>query len=131
MSSYTLEKVVRFKIEESRFLKLLNIEDIWDLETHSYFGNGEVGKFQIAPTEDFFVDFVLNVDSGNSDYGRTRELTSKEFEKYVKIFRSIIPESEPIPYDKLRLVEFCWYNASEAPNYFNDSTYHDDFYDEV
>lgn len=101
------------------------------METHSYFGNGEVGKFQIAPTEDFFVDFVLNVDSGNSDYGRTWELTSKEFEKYVKIFRSIIPESEPIPYDKLRLVEFCWYNASEAPNYFNDSTYHDDFYDEV
>ena len=131
MSSYTLEKVVRFKIEESKFLKLLNIEDIWDLETHSYFGNGEVGKFQIAPTEDFFVDFVLNVDSGNSEYGRTRELTYKEFEKYVKIFRTIIPEAETIPYNKLRLVEFCWYNASEAPNYFNGSTYHDDFYDEV
>ena len=131
MSSYTLEKVVRFKIEESKFLKLLNIEDIWDLETHSYFGNGEVGKFQIAPTEDFFVDFVLNVDSGNSDYSRTRELTYKEFEKYAKIFRTIIPEAETIPYNKLRLVEFCWYNASEAPNYFNDFTYHDDFYDEV
>ena len=131
MSTYTLEKVVRFKIEESRFLELLNVEDIWDLETHAYFGNGVVDKFQIAPTEDFFVDFVLNVDSGNGDYGRTRELTSKEFEKYVKIFRSIIPESEPIPYNKLRLVEFCWYDASEAPNYFNEFTYHDDFYDEV
>ena len=131
MSSYTLEKVIRFKIEKFKFLKLLNIEDIWDLETHSYFGNGEVGKFQIAPTEDFFVDFVLNVDSGNSDYGRTRELTYKEFEKYAKIFRTIISEAETIPYNKLRLVEFCWYNASEAPNYFNDSTYHDDFYDEV
>lgn len=101
------------------------------METHAYFGNGVVDKFQIAPTEDFFVDFVLNVDSGNGDYGRNRELTSREFEKYVKIFRRIIPESEPIPYDKLRLVEFCWYDASEAPDYFNESTYHDDFYDEV
>lgn len=131
MSSYTLEKVVRFKIEESKFLKLLDIEDIWDLETHAYFGNGVVDKFQIAPTEDFFVDFVLNVDGGNGDYGRTRELTSKEFEKYVKIFRRIIPESKSIPYDKLKLVEFCWYDVSEAPDYFDESTYHDDFYDEV
>ena len=131
MSDYTLEKVVRFKIEESKLLKLLNVEDIWDLETHAYFGHGVVDKFQIAPTEDFFVDFVLNVDSGNGDYGRNRELTSREFEKYVKIFRCIIPESEPIPHDKLRLVEFCWYDASEAPDYFDESTYHDDFYDEV
>ena len=131
MSDYTLEKVVRFKIEESKLLKLLNVEDIWDLETHAYFGHGVVDKFQIAPTEDFFVDFVLNVDSGNGDYGRNRELTSREFEKYVKIFSCIIPESEPIPHDKLRLVEFCWYDASEAPDYFDESTYHDDFYDEV
>lgn len=37
MSSYTLEKVIRFKIEEFKFLKLLDIEDIWDLETHAYY----------------------------------------------------------------------------------------------
>ena len=65
MSDYTLEKVVRFKIEESRFLELLNVEDIWDLETHAYFGNGVVDKFQIAPTEDFFVDFV-NIEHSNT-----------------------------------------------------------------
>jgi hypothetical protein len=31
--------------------------------------------------------------------------------------------------DDVRLVEFCWYNCSEAPDYYDEEN--DDFYKEV
>lgn len=45
-------------------------------------------------------------------------------------FRKLLKDRIVMP-DELRLVEYCWYDCSEAPDYFDESTYHDDFYDEV
>jgi len=45
-------------------------------------------------------------------------------------FRKLLKDRIVMP-DELRLVEYCWYDCGEAPDYFDESTYHDDFYDEV
>jgi hypothetical protein len=50
--------------------------------------------------------------------------------KYSSKFEELLKDRIVKP-SELRLVEYCWYDCSEAPDYFDDSTCHDDFYDEV
>ena len=82
--------------------------------------------FRFAPTEREFVDYLLEYD-GDSDgeYGKVRELYDSEKDKYRNIFQQL----GPIDMDKVRLVEFCWYNATEAPDYYDIES--DPFYDPV
>lgn len=82
--------------------------------------------FTFAPTERRFVDYLLEYD-GDSDgeYGKVRELYPIESEKYLDTFRQL----GTIDMDKVRLVEFCWYNATEAPDYYDIES--DPFYDPV
>lgn len=82
--------------------------------------------FTFAPTERRFVDYLLEYD-GDSDgeYGKVRELYPIESEKYLDTFRQL----GKIDMDKVRLVEFCWYNATEAPDYYDIES--DPFYDPV
>lgn len=84
-------------------------------------------KFQISPTEEKFIDYVLDYEyDADGDYGKTRELYDSEKLKYQSIFQQIDPN---INMDYVRLVEFCWYNGTDAPDYYDDT--HDSFYDEV
>ena len=53
-----------------------------------------------------------------------------EFLKYAPEFCELL-NHRGIDKSELRLVEYCWYDCSEAPDYFDESTYHDYFYDEV
>ena len=141
MSTYVKEKVLRVPMEriDMNYIKGIvaqkfpneNYEDdfYWFLE--SAFGDifdcGEVGKFQTAPTEERFIDYVLEYEWDSiGEYGKTRTLTEKEKEKYAPIFQQIDPN---INMDYVRLVEFCWYNGTEAPSYYDDKK--DSFYDEV
>ena len=82
--------------------------------------------FRFAPTESPFVDYILEYD-GDSDgeYGKVRELYNSEKDKYRNIFQQL----GPIDMDKVRLVEFCWYNATDAPDYYDIES--DPFYDPV
>lgn len=91
--------------------------DLYHRKTHT---------FTFAPTERAFVDYILEYD-GDSDgeYGKVRELYSIESEKYLDTFRQL----GTIDMDKVRLVEFCWYNATEAPDYYDIES--DPFYDPV
>lgn len=81
---------------------------------------------RFAPTERRFVDYLLEYD-GNSDgdYGKVRELYNSEKDRYRGIFQQL----GPIDMDKVRLVEFCWYNATDAPDYYDIES--DPFYDPV
>lgn len=116
MSAYCKEKVLRFPLEG----------DPWEFEeTHtSLFSYGKPGMFQVAPTVKNYIDFVLEYD-GDSDgeYGKTRALTENEKEKYRPVWEQIILG---IDMNKVRLVEFCWYDCSEAPDYYDDLS--DPFY---
>lgn len=141
MSTYVREKVLRIPRHKLNFAHIVREmeekfpnEDVMDdlgyyiEETlPDLFGYGDVGKFQLSPTVEPFIDYVLDYEyDASGEYGKTRALTDNEKNKYFSIFRKLDPE---INMDFVRLVEFCWYNGCEAPDYYDDAK--DDFYDEV
>lgn len=86
----------------------------------------EVHTFTFAPTESPFVDYILEYDDdSDGEYGKVRELYNSEEDRYRDIFQQL----GPIDMDKVRLVEFCWYNATDAPDYYDIES--DPFYDPV
>lgn len=126
MSEYCHRKAVRMRISEEEACKIFNAEDGWDIE-----GCLTGTNFEIAPTAEFFLDYVLSSrNDAEGDWGRTRRLGNAEYVKYGSKFSKLLKGREVKP-SELRLVEYSWYDCSEAPDYFDESTYHDDFYDEV
>lgn len=141
MSTYVREKVLRVPRHKMNFAHVVRIleekfpkEDVMDdlnfyIETAlpDLFDYATVGKFQIAPTEENYIDYVLEYEwDADGEYGKTRALYESEKMKYEPVFRQLDPD---INMDWVRLVEFCWYNCCEAPDYYDDE--HDSFYDEV
>lgn len=141
MSTYVREKVLRIPRHKLNFAHIFRKleekfpnEDIMDdlgfyVESalSDLFDYGEVGKFQLSPTDEPFIDYVLDYEyDADGEYGKTRELTDNEKKKYLSVFQKIDPE---INMDFVRLVEFCWYNGCEAPDYYDETK--DDFYNEV
>lgn len=121
MSTYVREKVLRVPMER------LNTDSVNNAMAYKLFEYGTVHKFQIAPTEEEYVDYVLEYEwDADGEYGKTRALTDNEKRKYLSVFQKIDPS---INMDWVRLVEFCWYNCSEAPSYYDHMN--DSFYDEV
>lgn len=115
MSEYNHEKVIRCKVD----LKKLGIEDIFDIEDlyPDLFG-GSINQFNVAPVEEMeYIDYVLyNEYDCIGEFGYARYLTELEQKKYLPIFKQIISD---VKADNLRAVDFCWYNCSEAPLYFD------------
>lgn len=141
MSTYVREKVLRIPMERINMDYIKNIiaqkypnenhEDdfSWYLESAlpDVFDYGTIGKFQIAPTENPFFDYVLDYEyDADGEYGKTRALYESEKAKYLSVFQKIDPN---IDMNYVRLVEFCWYNGCEADDYYDDVN--DSFYDEV
>lgn len=131
MSDYVKEKVLRIPVSDNDIKEIISkyqVNDLWELKfIVANFDYAEVGKFQVAPTCGNFIDYVLKYDYGScfGDYGKVRELTENEKHKYQPIFNELW---EGFDINKVRLVEFCWYNCCEAPDYYE---LQDDFSDEV
>ena len=89
MSDYRYMRVIRCKVDMNK----IGVSSIWDLE-------------------DKFSDLF---DNGGA-WGKSRYLTDNEAVKYLALFSQIYPD---IKKEDLRAVEFCWYDCSEAPLYFN------------
>lgn len=118
MSTYCKERVLRFPVDG-------NLEQFEETH-HTLFDYGVPGMFQIAPTCKGYIDLVLLREFDcDGEYGKTRALTKNEQEKYRPVWEQIIPD---IDMNRVRLVEFCWYNATEAPNYYDEVD--DPFYTE-
>lgn len=148
MSDYVKEKVLRLpvdKIDLENFKKVVatklaergepvdDVDDDLGWYTEKAFSDlweyGDPGKFQWSPTYPRqFVDFVLDYEYGcDGEYGKVRELYPAEKAKYLPIFQKLFPELDNL--DDVRLVEFCWYNGCEAPDYYDLKD--DPFYKEV
>ena len=131
MSSYVREKVLRVPVTLSD-LSMENSNDlIYDLEEKypTLFEYAQPRCFQIAPTENLYLDYILEYEwDANGEYGKVRELYQSEKERYKPIFQKILPN---INMDMVHLVEFCWYNCSEAPSYYSMDKNNDEFYEEV
>ena len=128
MSDYIKEKVIRLPF------KATGISDKFDSfsKMRDYlegtFAAFKEGKFQISPTNEYFVDYVIESDYGTDagDYGKVRELYPSEKIRFGMIFKAIFPEAN---IDALRVVEYCWYNCCEAPDYYDITD--DEFYKEI
>lgn len=141
MSTYVREKVLRIPRHKMNFAHIVrkleekypddNVMDdiVFYLEDvlPDLFGYGNINKFQIAPTEEAFIDYVLDHEYDcDGDYGKVRELYDSEKEKFRPIFQQLDPD---LNMDYVRLVEFCWYNGCEAPSYYEPMD--DPFYKEL
>ena len=131
MSDYVREKVLRIPVtkeQEEEICKKYEADNLYELEFKIDNFGGGVGMFEIAPTIDTFVDYCLEYSYGEDcgDWGKVRELSDKEKAKYGPMFKEIY---EGFDADKIRLVEFCWFNCCEAPDYYDITK--DKFYDEV
>ena len=141
MSTYVREKVLRIPRHKFNFAhiarkleeKFPGEEIMDDLEYYiekafpDLFDYGTENRFQLAPTEEAFIDYVLDREwDCDGSYGKVRELYNSEKEKFRPIFQQLDPD---INMDYVRLVEFCWYNGSEAPSYYDPTE--DPFYKEL
>lgn len=141
MSTYVKEKVLRIPIDKLNFdltkdkVKAKfpdeDIED--DLESYleeafpNLFNYGKVDKFQFAPTKGNYLDYLLYKEwDAEGEYGKVRDLYDSEKEKFRPVFQQL---DSDINMDYVRLVEFCWYNGCEAPDYYDITK--DSFYKEL
>lgn len=93
----------------------------------NFLDGGDIGKFQFAPTETLYIDYVLDYEYDcDGEYGKTRDLYPSEREKYLDKFLEVF---DLIDMTDVRLVEFCWYNGTDAPDYYDPME--DPFYQEV
>ena len=132
MSDYVHIKAIMYPITKET-LEKMNLKSLYDLEEK--FPKTELGKFSIegmvAYKSDLryghYVSLELYNTYGIEDYefGRSRFLTEKEQEKYASPFKQIIPDLDP---NKLKYVEFCYYNCCECQDYYVEN---DEFYEEV
>ena len=131
MSTYVREKVLRIPRYKIDFAKIVHkLEEKYpeddvmdDLEFYledvlpDLFDYRTKNKFQMSPTREPFIDYVLEYEwDCDGEYGKVRELYDSEKEKFRPIFQKLDPE---VNMDFVHLVEYCWYNCSEAPGYYD------------
>jgi hypothetical protein len=123
MSDYVREKVLRVPCEKYG-IKSRELEEKFG----GLFGYRKNGMFQCSPTETDYIDFVIESEYGADfcEFGKQRVLLESEKARFAPIFRQIIPD---IDMNDVRLVEFCWDNCCEAPDYYDEID--DPFYNEV
>lgn len=116
MSDYRYMRVIRCKVDMNKagVLSIWGLEnkfpDLFDISLPKYFAKAPV-------EEENYLDYVLESKvSYGEDWGKSRYLTDNEAVKYLALFSQIYPDVER---KDLRAVEFCWYDCSEAPLYFN------------
>lgn len=143
MSDYCRMKVVRYKLTNDD-LEHFGVKDGYELRDKfekflEPYCEETKKNFVHAMTESpNFLDFVLIDEEGYGDYGKTRKLSEKETGKYFTILANQFKEMDMsrgnihqwLPnQNNFRVVDFCWYDCSEAPDYFDEDG--DPFYDEV
>ena len=141
MSTYVREKVLRSPQDKINLENIINelerkysnknvrddLSFFLEAAMADMFGYGDKDKFQMSPTCEPFIDYVLEYEYDcDGEYGKVRELYESEKEKFRPVFQKIDPD---INMDYVRLVEFCWYNGCEAPDYYDPQE--DPFYKEL
>ena len=141
MSTYVREKVLRIPRDKINFDGIIKkmeekfpdndvMDDLGYYIEEAFpdlFDYGKRNKFQLAPTEEWFIDYVIDKEwDCEGSYGKVRDLYDSEKEKFRPIFQQLDPD---INMDYVRLVEFCWYNGGEAPDYYDITK--DPFYKEL
>ena len=137
MSDYERNKVIRYRPSEKalNYWKNLVKEDSDDLyeilsAVEDFFGKTfRDNSFEVTCTYDnIYIDILLDHSYGEDtgEWGKIRRLYPAEFERAKKHFDKLGIEVEE---SNLKVVEYCYYNACEPDDYFDETE--DPFYNEI
>lgn len=126
MSDYVRAKVIRYPLDD--FYKKMKFDDMFELEEFfkgidETFGSysSHLNTFTVKCTWNgelhYYLDYFLNYEYGSDmgDYGISYELTEGQKEKWKDRFGKYLKD---IDKDKFRLVEYCYYNGCDCPDYY-------------
>ena len=119
MSDYLRQKVLRLPWQATGLPDDEDIGYYYEKTYPEFFQYNAEYRFQIAPTEELFLDFVLESEYGAEcgEYGKARELYESEKQRFLPVFQLLLPELSSM--EEVRLVEYCWYNGTDAPTYYD------------
>lgn len=83
-----------------------------------YYNSDKIPYFEITYTDNKnYLDLVLFYDYGTEtgEWGNVSYLSEKEKVIFAYYFKKLAIEVNP---DDLRKVDFCWYNCSDPPDYY-------------
>ena len=141
MSTYVRHKVLRIPMDKVNFefvtTKIkekfpdVDIDDDFSYYLEAtlpeLFSYSTIGKFQTSPTITPYLDYMIDKEyDSEGEWGKTRALYESEKTKYLPVFQQVVPD---IDMNLVRLVEYSWYNGSEAEDYYGETE--DPFYKEV
>ncbi len=126
MSDYVRAKVIRYPLDD--FYKKMKFDNMFELEEFfkgidKTFGSysSHLNTFIVECTWNrephYYLDYFLNYEYGADmgDYGISYELTEEQKGKWKDRFGKYLKD---IDKDKFRLVEYCYYNGCDCPDYY-------------
>ena len=126
MSDYVRAKVIRYPLDD--FYKKMKFDDEYELEEFLKNIDKNFENYTFAVnytygnnTSHIYLDYTLNYEYGSEmgDYGISYELTEEQKEKWKDKFGKYLKD---IDKDKFRLVEYCYYNGCDCPDYYEVKT---------
>lgn len=125
MSLYAKYKVIRLPFPKT-LIEKLGVKDCWDCEDYlqkiygeQWDNNSKKNYMEICGTlKSYYLDFVieLTINEDFGEYGHVFLLNEEDLKLYKPIFDKMNIEYNP---SDLRKVVYSYYNASEAPDYYN------------
>lgn len=124
MSDYVHNKVVRLPFPKE-ILKKCNTEDAYDCEHYlsdllgELWDNNKKNSFNLVETDEaYYIDWVYYSTYGENsgDFGNVRMLSSNELKAIKPYFDKLQVKYKD---EDLRAVEYCYYNCSEAPDFYD------------
>jgi len=128
MSDYVHKKVLRYPIQG--LMDKINVKEPYDCEDYLKEKLGNLYNrdkgFEIEGTDkDWYLDFVYYYTYGeqSGDFGNVRIATNKEFKLLLPYLERVFDD---VIKNKLRAVEYCYYNCCECSDYYNLPKNNDD-----
>ena len=127
MSDYVRAKVIRYPLDD--FYKKMKFDDEYELEEFFKKIDNNFGAYSSTPNtftlqntygnhkSHIHLDYILNYEYGSDmgDYGIAYDLTEEQKEKWEEKFGKYLRD---IDKDRFRLVEYCYYNGCDCPDYY-------------
>lgn len=124
MSDYVYKKVVRLPFPKE-IKEKCNTNDVWDCEPYlkellgELWDNRKKNYFSLECTDNgYYIDWVYYSTYGekSGDFGFVRLPTQNELDVIKPYFNKLGVTYKD---EDLRVVNYCYYNCCEAPDYYN------------
>lgn len=114
MSDYSHNKGIIYPLpkmtEEERDNLEFSLKDPFSYEAFEG-RNGNINHY-------LFFSLYHTYGQRSDNFGSSRKCTAKEIAQYAPMFAEVL--GKEIDTDKLKYIEFCWYNCCECQDYYED-----------